>query len=253
VAEDVLLIPPFWLSERALKAIPGMASSLSRVESRFPVTVFQSPSLIGGPDVPPTWEGAVQALDQHLGPDTHVVAIADGGAVAILALADRSDRARSLVLSGFTPPDETLRSIGLGTMAAASETMTRLTNEAWDVAMLLQGADAAWIRETQAAINAEVNWPYFREFGQSWESIDLVRQRPRVRVPALIQESGEGISGFPEGELVRLLEEILVDFEVESLPTWPLKLHEPNVGLELADSCLAFFERVDSRSNAPTQ
>ncbi|HET9200588.1 MAG TPA: hypothetical protein VFO84_06390 [Dehalococcoidia bacterium] len=245
MAESVLLIPPFWLSERALRAIPGMASSIAGIESRFPLSVFKSPSLIGGPDVPPTWEGAVQALEEYLGPETHVIAIADGAAVALLALTRNSNRARSLVLSAFTPPDETLRSIGLGGMAAASETITRLTDDAWDIGMLLQGADAEWIRGMQAEINAEVNWPYFREFGTSWESIDLVRLEPRVKVPALIQEGRGGSTGFPEGELVGLLGRILSDYKVEHLPTWPLKLHEAQVGLELADSCLAFFERID--------
>jgi hypothetical protein len=223
-----------------------MASSLSTIESRFPLTVFHSPSLIGGPRVPPTWQGAAQALETHLGPDTHVIAIADAGAVALHALAKGSDRASSLVLSAFTPPDETLRSIGLGGMAAASETITRLTDDAWDIGMLLQGADSDWIRKTQADINAEVDWPYFREFGASWESIDLVRQQPRVGVPALIQEGQGGNTGFPEGELVALLGKVLSDFEVEHLPTWPLQLHEATVGLEFADSCLAFFERFSN-------
>ena len=75
MAEQLLVVPAWWFSPRALEAIPANLSALDELRSHFEVDIFVWPCVHGGAEVGPDWREVVGALVSRVEARTHLLAV----------------------------------------------------------------------------------------------------------------------------------------------------------------------------------
>ena len=86
MADPILIARALHIAPRNLERAPAMRRVLEELRSDFDVDVLTWSSIKGGPEAPPTWQGAVDVLNQAVTPGTHLLLGGTACAIGILAL-----------------------------------------------------------------------------------------------------------------------------------------------------------------------
>jgi class 3 adenylate cyclase len=254
-----LFVPSLMASPRGAETIPASAYAIEQLRSYFDVDVFAWPHVHGGADVPPTWQGAVGALREAFSPGVHVLSMETSTPIAVMALAGDSDSdaggrtsratrvelARSFATAGISFSPATLRSLGMGAMAQAASAGSLFNRSYQWVRHVMQGANEdEWTRYAQA-LDADINWQYFAEFRASYDSLDLVAEKPLVNIPTLYLDKPPGKSVFGAEIRQRVFKTFVPDAETRELrEEWGNRLQDARTGRDFADPVISFIQRL---------
>ncbi|HET9199964.1 MAG TPA: hypothetical protein VFO84_03185, partial [Dehalococcoidia bacterium] len=100
MAEQVLFLPGWGRSPAAVDVLAGYRELTKELRGSFDVDIFSWPSTQPTPIVPPTWQGAAEAVRSALTPGCHVVVVSGNVAIVLMAL-DGETAARTLVCDGL--------------------------------------------------------------------------------------------------------------------------------------------------------
>ncbi|MPZ22362.1 MAG: hypothetical protein GEU28_02210 [Dehalococcoidia bacterium] len=242
MAARILFVPTWRVSPIACRSLPGIRSLLDDLRTSFEVDVFTWPCIKGGPAVPATWQGAVDALAGDITSNTHLLSFGAATPIALMALTGEGHRARSLTSVGIAVPNATLLTLGLPDVAGSWENRARFSPTPVWLQSLLHGIQQDSIDSLAQRIDAEIDWGYLAQFQRSFETLDLVARRAATDVPVLYlsspldRETGEGIKDV----FMRFAPEAATD----DLQQWPANLESPDSGLELAARFRRFLSDV---------
>ena len=245
--ERVLFVPAWFNSPQSCYRYPGLRALLTALESTFDLDIYHWPTVKGGPDAPPTWQGNADALRSALQPGIHVVDSGTGTALLMLALT-RQTEVRSFTAPGLVTPPATLRSLAMDSLADAAEFVFSMLSSQQYVRLLMQGATEAQWADAASVMDDDVNWPYARELTKSMPELSLVNERVHVDVPALYLDTPLTVAGFAE------MREVFLRFvpgaETGELKLWPVRMQDQDAGYELAAKVTEFIGRVAARNAA---
>jgi class 3 adenylate cyclase len=247
MAEHVLFVPGWGVSPRACDAVPAVHVLLDRLRQHFGVTVFNWPTVRGGPGLPHTVEGAVEALGESLPGIDHLVVRGSNVMFALLALGAYRASVRSIVCDGVVFPVATLEALGIDTMARAIEASMRIESyspvQSAGARMQAEGSD----EEAKLLVErmyADADWRAGNELWDSYSALNLLDSSPEVHAPTLVIESESGYPSSPE------MREVLLRFapNAEFVEASPWQLHEPASGIAFADLVIPFLQKHSART-----
>jgi hypothetical protein len=215
--------------------------ALRDIRQFAPTEVFHWPCIHGGPEQPPTFAGAVDALRDAISPNCHIVVSGGDIAVALAALQD-SPPVKSLTATGFRPTPGTLRALGMASLADATSALYRVDRSQLFVRLLMLDAPDAMIQHWSERLDKDINWPYAVEFRLDYEQVDLTRMELKVDVPTLFLEPTIPVAGYAD---TKPLFQRFVPNVASAAVSWPSHLHEEACGREFAAAVIPFLQKHD--------
>jgi hypothetical protein len=240
----VLFLLPGGVHPRFCNEVPAFRAALDLLRNEFEVELFVSPSLVGEHRVPPTWQGSVQAIADELQPGTHIVVHDGWVSQTLLALSRPSIDVGSISAVGFAIPAATLQALGEHNLAAMEESLRPLRfNPTVNYQSLRPFAEGAPEEEVKAAAERYARFldhEYFAALLKSWATLNLTRDTPSVRAPALYLNPPEPIgSAIKQAAFLKFVPHAAV----ANLKLYPTHLNEEGAGQELASHLIPFIKR----------
>jgi hypothetical protein len=227
--------------------VPASRYALTQLRTRFEVEVFNWPFMVGGPAQPASWEGAVLALRDRLAQPCHVITMETATPAVLMALGvDGGGRlpVRSLSAAGIAFSPATLRSLGMGALATAAEAGSLFSGSYQWVRHVMQGGTEDDWRKYAALLDEGIDWPQAMEFRKSYDALDLLKERPLVRVPALYMDKPPGKSTFGAAIRAEVFQRFVPDCEkVDLRAEWGNQLQDASTGRDLSNHTIPFIQR----------
>jgi class 3 adenylate cyclase len=244
MAEPLLLVPGYGVSPRACDDVPALHAMLDGLREHFDVTIFHWPSVRGGPEFPPTWQGAADALREALLPVVHLVTRGGNITYALMAIKGAPIALRSIVADGIDIPVATLNALGMHSLARAAEAAVLIES-------IPQQSSRIWMQDAEESVAAEItrrmyqdtDWAYCEKFARNAQQLNLVEQAPEVHTPTLFVESGHAYPGWDQREI---FPRFFPNSEFAEVTSW--QLHDPASGTAFADKAIAFMQMYSGRT-----
>ena len=241
MANRILWVTGWFFSPRVTEQMPAPRVALIEMRKFAQVDVFHWPCIRGGPEKPPTFSGAVEALREQLSENCHVVVAGGDVAVALAAMRD-GPRVSSLVTTGFRPSPGTLRALGMSALADATSALYRVDRSQVFVRLLMLDAPDSVIQHWSERLDNDIDWPYAVEFRLDYEKTDLTRMQLGATVPTLFLEPAIPVAGYADTK--PLFERFVPNVQSTGV-SWPSHLHEDACGREFATAVVPFLEEHD--------
>jgi class 3 adenylate cyclase len=227
--------------------VPASRAALKLLRDSFEVEVVAWPWIRGGPEFPSTWQGSLQAIVTCLKGGDHILVVAGNAAQALAAVSIARAGIRSFACDGIALPPATLRALGLGALADAVAAAIQVDKPALLTSIqsarhLMQGAGEEKISELAAVMAKKANWAKLDEFYYSWIETDITSEAIQLTAPVLYLDPPVQWPGW--GDMADIFRRFVPHAEVEELKHWPMHLHDPEAGVELAEKVIAFIRRV---------
>ena len=239
MADRLLFVPTWLISPNVCENTPAMRAALENLRTAFEVDVFTWPSLRGGGDFAPSWEGGVEALIDALSPGCHVVVMAETPQ-ALVALSREKQGVATFVADGMWTPPGTLRALGRLDEAAAAVSTYRGRSYQWVRLYMQGGTEEEWTAAAEL-MDQDIDWAYLSELAPSYMSLDLVAEDPKVMIPTLYFDSPLELISYSDMADVFLA--FVPHAEVQKLPAWPSRMQEAETGIDYARRITAFIRR----------
>jgi class 3 adenylate cyclase len=211
----------------------------------FHVTTLHWPSVRGGPEAPPTWQGVAKTVRDQLPPGGHFVSIRGNVTIALLAIQEHSALPRSIVCDGIDLPSATFEALGMEMFAHAVETAHRLDigQQQW-LRVLFEDVDEVAVRAMIAGMIADADHPYVEQFERDIERVNLLETLGEVSVPALYIETGTPYPGWTERR--EIFARFVPNTEFDEQPPW--RFHDPESGRGFAARAIPFLLKHSART-----
>jgi hypothetical protein len=239
----ILFVGPWWWGlDPGTNPIRGTTGLTAKLNEALDLKVFVWPTFKSGPKIEPHWRAVVDEMRRQMPADCHVVDSGPGGALSLHAITGRDD-VKSLVLGGMTVPPATLRALGMVHQAEGSTIFFRTTRAHQLARLNLQGADDDFIADVGSRMDAGLNWEYLAEFQRSFEGLNLLEDRPDVRIPVLYMDPPLMAAGY--AEMAEVVLQFVPQARVEPTELYPSRMQDPASGIEFAEKANAFIEEVE--------
>lgn len=245
--KDRVLYVASWLASPAgCEAIPASRYALSQLRAQFEVEVFNWPFMKGGPGGPPTWQRAVEALRERMSEPCHVITMETGTPAVLMAIGSGGEDlpVRSLSTAGIAFSPATLRSLNMGALATAAEAGSLFSGSYQWVRHVMQGATEDDWRRYAALLDDDIDWQQALEFRSSYDALDLVNEKPVVRIPALYMDKPPGKSTFGAEIRAEVFERFVPACEkVDLRAEWGNQLQDASTGRDISSHTIPFIQR----------
>lgn len=239
MGERLLFVPTWLISPRMCEIVPGLRAAVTRLRASYDVDVFTWPTIRGGPDYPPTWQGGAQALRDAFTPGCHLVVMAES-AQAIVALTGQEDGPATFVADGMWTPPATLRALGMAGAAHAAVSSFRGRSYQW-VRLYMQDASEKEWTEAADDMDADIDWVYLGQLAPSFMALNLLQEQTSVGIPTLYLNPAVELIGM-EG-MTEVFQRFVPHAEAHDLRLWPGRMQDEKSGIEFADRVLAFLRK----------
>lgn len=247
---DRLLFVPTWLISPTLcDRTPALRSAIDALRADFEVEVFTWPSLKGGGDFPPTWEGGVDALLEAFSPGCHIVVMAETPQ-ALVALSRDTQGVATFVADGMWTPPATLRSLGRLDEAAAAVSTYRGRSYQWVRLYMQGGTEEEWTLAAEL-MDRDIDWAYLNNVAPSYMALDLVSENPKVETPTLYFDSPLELISY--SDMTDVFLRFVPHAEVQKLPAWPSRMQDYETGIDFARRVVEFIGRRTAGGPPPGQ
>jgi hypothetical protein len=240
MSRPVLLVTGFGVSPAACEDLPAVRAVLDRLRQSFDVTVFHWPTVRGGPDYPPTWQGAARALSEVLPTGGYLVALSGNITYALPVLQDRSAEIRAMVAFGFDIPVATFNALGMESRGHAQEVVAAMDTDFRPGTLPWYEGAAEEDAMRWAAIGLRDGDPLRAPaFARQSQELDLVELGICIQTPTLFFESPLPFPGFAESR--EIFQRFVPNTEFVWLPHW--RQHEAVDGEALVSLAIPFMEK----------
>ncbi|MEX2238618.1 MAG: adenylate/guanylate cyclase domain-containing protein [Dehalococcoidia bacterium] len=245
MTERILFVPTWRISPIACRSMPGIRTALDELRRNYTVDVHTWPCIRGGPEAPASWAGAAECLADSITPETHLVVFGAATPISLMALASGAAKPLSFTALGMAVPNATLHAIGAPELVNSPEQTIRFSpTETW-AGGLLKGVDAASLKTLVSRIDAEIDWSYLAEFQRSFETLNLLHERPFIEVPTLFLNTPLDVES--RETITKLFLKFVPDAELGALELWPADLGSREAGLELSGRVSRFLDSLSRR------
>lgn len=243
MTERILFVPTWRISPIACRSMPGIRSALDEMRAAgYTVDVFTWPCVRGGCEAPPTWAGAADALKDEITEGTHVVAFGAATTISLVAIPRAATPPLSFIALGMAVPNTTLQAIGAPELIDSPEQKIRFSpTETW-AGGLLKGVAPDSLAALVKRIDAEIDWAYLAEFQRSFETLNLVREKPFIETPSIFLTTPLDVES--RETILRLFFKFVPDADVGALQLWPADLGSRESGQELSSRVLGFINQL---------
>jgi hypothetical protein len=239
VAERLLFVPTWLISPNVCEKTPALRAAIDELRASFEVDVFVWPSLRGGGDFPPTWEGGVEALRAAFTPGCHLVVMAETPQ-ALVALSRDDEGVATFIADGMWTPPATLRALGRLEEAAAAVSTYRGRSYQWVRLYMQGGTEEEWTRAADL-MDQDIDWSYLGKLAPSYMALDLVIVDPRVQIPTLYFDSPLELISY--SDMTEVFRHFVPHAEVQRLPSWPSRMQDAQTGIDFARRVTEFVWR----------
>lgn len=247
MAEPVLFVPGYGTSPSACDDVPAIHAALQGLREHFDVTIFHWPGVVGGPDVPPTWQAATGVMRDQLPEGGHVVAIRGNVTYVQLAMQNASVHVRSIVCDGADQPAATWDAMGQRTRALAVEANLRIdANVQQGLADHFEGADEEVANRIRERILRDGKLAYLDEFVAQALTLNLLAELKPILTPTLYLRRETPHPGWSEPEHFELFQRFAPNTEYDDMDKW--LYHDPATGRAFADKAIAFMQKHSGRT-----
>lgn len=239
MAERLLFVPTWLISPNVCENTPALRAALDELRANFDVDVFTWPSLRGGGDFPPTWEGGSEALQAAFTPGCHVVVMAETPQ-ALVALSRDQTGVATFVADGMWTPPATLRALGRLDEAAAAVSTYRGRSYQWVRLYMQGGTEEDWARAAEL-MDQDIDWAYLGKLAPSYMALDLVSVDPKIELPTLYFDSPLELISY--SDMTDVLLRFVPHAETQRLPAWPSRMQDAETGIDFARRIVEFVGR----------
>ena len=245
--ERVLFVASWLASPAGCEAVPASRYALNQLRTQFEVEVFNWPFMIDGPGGPPNWQRAVEVLRERMTEPCHVITMETATPAVLMALGgDRGVElpVRSLSAAGIAFSPATLRSLGMGALATAAEAGSLFSGSYQWVRHVMQGGSEEDWRKYADLLDGDVDWPKAMEFRKSYDTLDLLKEKPQVHLPALYMDKPPGKSTFGAAIRAEVFERFVPGCDkVDLRAEWGNQLQDASSGRDLSNHTIPFIQR----------
>jgi class 3 adenylate cyclase len=244
MTERVVVVPHWVTSPAACELIPADAKALRALRDRYQVEIVVQPVIRGAPTVAPRWSDQVSYLRTYLEDPCHVIALAYTSAVTLLSL-DSQTQVRSFITTILDLPLATIRSFGFARAADAVQALSRtsFSRYLWILDRMPDTPEGE-LRQLAAMLDSEFDAGYAKRSRESYDTIDLLRERPNVLAPTLYLDSPV----VYRDELKAGFLQLVPQAEVAVMEHWPYRLDDPTTADEFVAATTAFIDKNTARS-----
>jgi hypothetical protein len=243
--ERVLFVASWLASPAGCDAVPASRYALNQLRARFDVKVFNWPFMKGGRGGQ-TWQAAVETLREEMATPCHVITMETGTPAVLMALGKEPNGlpVHSLSAAGIAFSPATLRGLGMGPLATAAEAGSFFKGSYQWVRHVMQGGTEEDWRRYASLLDDDIDWQQAMEFRKSYDTLDLLKEKPVVRVPALYMDKPPGKSTF--GAAIRT--EVFARFvpgceQVELRAEWGNQLQDASSGRDISNHTIPFIQK----------
>jgi hypothetical protein len=245
--ERVLFVASWLASPAGCEAVPASRYALNQLRTQFEVEVFNWPFMIGGSGGPASWERSVGALRERMAEPCHVITMETGTPAVLMALeADGGSGlpVRSLSAAGIAFSPATLRSLGMAALASAAEAGSLFSGSYQWVRHVMQGGTEEDWRKFADLLDGGIDWTQAMEFRRSYDGLDLLKEKPRVNLPALYMDKPPGKSTFGAAIRAEVFERFVPGCEkVDLRAEWGNQLQDASTGRDISSHTIPFIQR----------
>jgi hypothetical protein len=244
VPAEIIFVPKWSLSPEGCRLIPAVRTALDELGRRYQVELFRWPTVRGAPPAGSTWREAVDALRESFGQGSHVVPMSPSPVALCMMALDGIEEAASFVATGIVYPTATMRSFGVDTLADAIEAQGRFSSNFSWVRESMEGTSDDEQHRFSEQLDADIDWTLEHKLVESFRTIDLNKQTPRLQVPVLYLDLP--YFEYHEYPLRESFLGLVPHAECGALEAWPLRMHLDEPGHEFATVVTSFVDRVEA-------
>ena len=237
----MLIQPAFSPDPEFFQLWPAFRILRERLQEHWPVDFVRWPTLKGEKAVGGPWECQVNALNDQITPQHHVVDLGTGGTPLLIAMT--REPGRSLVCAGNWPSPATIAARGHADQANALGALFSIgSNPGQIIPAIMQGADSQTLeRSINTALESCDRSVLEFMWGKEYQETDMTGQAA-VAIPSLYIAIPVQIAG-PE-DLFDVFQSFAPDARRDEVLEWGIHVHEEAGGHELADKVIPFIQEV---------
>lgn len=240
-----LFVGPWWWAisrtDSNIEGVNALWARLSEVVDHEPYAWPNFKARSGDP----SWQAIVAEMRRQMPDGGYLIDVGPAGVLSLLAVSGEP-KVKALVMGGMFVPPATLRALGMNHQADGCSALFR-TNRAHQLARLnLQGAPEEFIRQVGEQMDAGLDWERTAELQRSFESINLLENRPDVRIPVLYMDPPLAAAGF--AEMAGVLLDFVPHARIQPTEVYPMKMQDAAASVEFAEKALVFIDEIEKGS-----